>query len=41
MSHYIVLIHSPGKRYLGCSYTKATVNNAAMNRIQISLETMI
>ena len=38
MSHHIVLIHSPVERYSGCSYTKATVNNAAMNMgIQISL----
>ena len=38
MSHHIVLIHSPVERYSVCSYTKATVNNAAMNLgIQISL----
>ena len=38
MSHHIVLIHSPVDRYSGCSYNKATVNNAAMNMgIQISL----
>ena len=38
MSHHIVLIHSPIERYSGCSYIKATVNNAAMNMgIHISL----
>ena len=38
MSHYIVLIHSRVERYSGYSYTKATVNNPAMNMgIQISL----
>ena len=38
MSHHIVLIHSPVERYSGCAYTKATVNNSAMNMgIQISL----
>ena len=38
MSHHIVLIHSPVERYSGCSYTKATVNNASVNMgIQISL----
>ena len=38
MSHYIVLIHSRVERYSGCSCTKATVNNVAMNMgIQISL----
>ena len=31
MSHHIVLIHSPVERYSGCSYTRATVNNAEMN----------
>ena len=31
MSHHIVLIHSPVERYSGCSYTKATVNNASVN----------
>ena len=38
MSHHIALIHLPVERYSGCAYTKATVNNAAMNMgIQISL----
>ena len=38
MSNYIVLIHSSVERYSGCSYTKATVNDAAMNMgIQISV----
>ena len=38
MSLHIVLILSPVERYSGCAYTKATVNNAAMNMgIQVSL----
>ena len=38
MSHHIVLIPSPIERYSGCSYIKATMNNAAINMgIQISL----
>ena len=38
MSCHIVLIHSPVERYSGCSYTKATVNDATVNKgIQISL----
>ena len=38
MSHHIVLIHSPVERYPGCSYNKATVNNASINMgIPISL----
>ena len=38
MSNYIVLIHSSVERYSGCSYTKATVNDAAMNMgIQIAV----
>ena len=38
MSRHIVLIQSPVERYWGCAYTKATVNNTAMNMgIQISL----
>ena len=31
MSHHIVLSHSPVERYSGCSCTKATVNDAAVN----------
>ena len=38
----MVLIHLPLERYPGCSYIKATVNNAVMNMgIKISLETRI